>query len=175
MDSLLPRARKAAVAVGPPVAMCYWPSPLGSSAPGAVCSLAPPFAGAASLCHLGRCGAPRGERRRWRGLDGGEGVDGCAASAGGGGAARQRGLGGEAARGARAGVVAAAEVRRGPAGRGASVLPAEAVLGSAAWAEARTAAALGVDEGCGGDATREREKVLGFRVATKLGGIGFDP
>jgi hypothetical protein len=46
-----------------------------------------------------------------------------------------------------------------------------------AWAEDRTAAALSVDEGCGGDATCEREKVLGFRVgfATKLGGIGFDP
>jgi len=36
VDSLLPRARKAVVAVGPPVAMCYSLSPLSSSAPSAV-------------------------------------------------------------------------------------------------------------------------------------------
>ena len=79
--------------------------------------VAPPFASVAGLYHQGRCGASGGEQRRWRGLDGGNGVDGGATSAGDGLA-----LGSVAwvgCDGPRSGAVAVAEVRRGHAGRAA--------------------------------------------------------
>jgi len=84
------------------------------------------------LCHLARCGAPRAEQRRWwRGLDGGAGVERRRRFGGGGSGARQRGLGGgcdggEGGSGGRCGSAARAYGKR------SVEPPVKAALGSAA-------------------------------------------